>query len=127
LPIDPGFPPGTIWENSNEVYRDGQELRVRAEVVTDTETVEQYRQGYRCLQCHGVQDEPFPEVCKSRDVKGGSWACGYRMRDEQAARFEREYGGEGYWGPTPYEAFDDEREREAWTPKSGIWVPGTSS
>jgi hypothetical protein len=45
------------------------------------------------------------------------------MRDDQARRFEREYGGEGYWGPTPMDVYDDEREREAWVPKSGIYLP----
>jgi hypothetical protein len=102
---------------------DDGELRVAPEVISDRETIEQYRQGYRCLACHGVQDEPFPEVCKSRDVKGGTWACGYRMRDDQARRFEAEYGGEGYWGPTPLDVFEEEREREAWVPKDGIYLP----
>ena len=121
----PGFPPGTIFENSNRVYRDSEgRLMVAAEVITDRDTVEQYRQGYRCLACHGIQDEPFPEVCKVKDVKGGSWACGYRMRGDQARRFEAEYGGEGYWGPTPLSVFDEEREREAWTPKTQILLPG---
>lgn len=130
MPIDRGFPKGTIIENSNRVIRDTAtgEQYVAAEVISDRETIEQYRQGYRCLQCHGVQSEPFPEVCEAKDVKGGTWECGYRMRADQAERFEREYGGEGYWGPTPLDVYDDEREREAWKPagSSRIWVPGNN-
>ena len=129
LPIEPGFPAGTIIENSNRVVQntvDGS-LTVEAEVIGSEDFVNQYQQGYRCLKCHGVQDEPFPEVCKARDVKGGGWACGYRMRDRQPTEFANTRG-EGYWGPTPLSVFDDEREREAWKPagSSRIWVPGQS-
>jgi hypothetical protein len=125
LRIERGFPAGTIIENSKRVIKDtstGEHL-VEPEVIGSEDLINQYQAGYRCLKCHGVQDEPFPEVCKVKDVRGGTWACGYRMRDRQATDFANSRG-EGYWGPTPLSVFDDERERERWTPRSGIWVPG---
>jgi hypothetical protein len=124
--IERGFPDGTIIENSKRVVKDtgNGDLLVEPEVIGSEDLINQYQSGYRCLKCHGVVDQPFPEVCPAEDkTRPNGWKCGYRMRDRQAADFAGTRG-EGYWGPTPLSHFDDERERERWTPKSGIWVPG---
>jgi hypothetical protein len=126
LPIDPGFPEGTIIEHSNRVVKDTTDgtHRVEPEVIGSPEFIDQYQSGYRCLVCHGVQDEPFPKVCKHRDVTDpDGWKCGYEMRARQAADFAATRG-EGYWGPTPLDALDDERERENWKPATSILLPG---
>jgi hypothetical protein len=126
LPIERGFPAGTIIENSKRVLQDtgtGEHL-VEPEVIGSEDLINQYQAGYRCLKCHGVVDTPFPEVCPAEDkTRPNGWTCGYRMRDRQPAEFANTRG-EGYWGPTPLSAFDDEREREAFRKRAGIWVPG---
>ena len=122
--LDPGMGEETIIENSNAVYAVEGELRVGTNIVGSRDLINQYQQGYRCMQCHGVQDEPFPEVCKYRDRSvGGTWACGYRMRAEQAERFAKEFNGEQWYGPSPDDGGD--YEREFWKPAgdSRIWVP----
>jgi hypothetical protein len=126
LPIERGFPAGTIIENSKRVLQDtgtGEHL-VEPEVIGSEDLINQYQAGYRCLKCHGVVPTPFPEVCPAEDkTRPNGWKCGYRMRDRQPAEFANTRG-EGYWGPTPLSAFDDEREREAFRKRAGIWVPG---
>lgn len=120
-----GFPAETIFENSREVYIDEQGVpRSGINIAGSAELVEQYRQGYRCLRCHHVQSVAFPEECEARDkTVGGTWKCGFRMRDDQIRFLEAEHQGEHRYGPTPLSAFDDEREREAWVPKTGIYLP----
>lgn len=76
----------------------------------------QVRSGYRCLQCMGVQEEPFPEVCEEP-------FCDFEIRKYQLARYEREYEGERWYGPTPDSVFDEERERERWLRRKGVWLP----
>ncbi len=75
---------------------------------------EEYRQGYRCIKCHAAQQSAFPEECVE-------WYCRFRMREHQLEVIEFEHRGEMEPWPQPEL---DEREREAWTPRNGIWVPG---
>lgn len=125
MPIDRSMGEGVIVENSDMLVTVDGELRVATNIVASEDTINQYREGYRCMECHAIQDEPFPKVCKARDVTvPDGWRCGYEMRADQAMRFQREFKGEQYYGPTPLSQFDDEREREAWKPKTGILLPG---
>lgn len=117
----------TIVEGSNEVYVDPDGTpRQGVMIAGSPELIEEYRSGYRCLRCHGAQSEPFPEVCEVRDIRGGDWRCGFRIRDNQLRYLEAEFRGSHRYGPTPDHLLEDEREREAWTKRSGIWVPGAS-
>lgn len=114
-----------IFEDSNEVYVSGGQPRRGVNVVVGEDVVEQYRTGYRCLRCHGIQDEPFPEVCKARDLTG-TWRCGFEMRDNQIRFLENEHRGSEWYGPSPdlRDVWDDQDERENFQKRTGIWVPG---
>lgn len=120
--IERGLGEHVVVEGSHEVYLDGDGTpRQGVTVAVSPEQIEQYRQGYRCIRCHGVQSEPFPEVCEAED-RTGTWRCGFPMRTHQLARYEAEHRVQRY-GPTPLD--EEERERERWKPRgqSGIWLP----
>lgn len=119
MPIDRGMPDAVV-EGSNEVMLVGGEFRQGTNVAISRDEFEQYRLGYRCRVCHGVQSEPFPEVCETRDTTGSGWRCGYRMRAMQLADLERHHRGERWYGPSPD---DHDYEQEMWVPKNGILVP----
>jgi hypothetical protein len=118
--IERGLGAETIIDNSNRVRVIDGEPRIEPEVVISREKFEEYREGRRCLRCHGVQDEPFPEVCKVRDLTG-SWRCGFRMKDDQLRYLENEFGGERWYGPSPDHDYDPELEN--WKAATGIWLP----
>lgn len=117
--IEPGIPDMVVLTSEEmRVSSDGRK-HLMNEYVVPPATVEQFRQGYRCMECLAVQSQPFPEVCEEVYKDGGG--CGYRMREWQPERFESEFGGER-------ELFPDtdpvDVEREFWTPKtSRIVVP----
>lgn len=119
MPIDRGMPDAVV-EGSNEIMVVGGEPRQGTNVAISKDEFEQYRLGYRCRVCHGVQSVPFPEVCETKDVTGSGWRCGYRMRDMQLADLERHHRGERRYGPSEVDA---DYEQEAWRPRSGIWLP----
>lgn len=107
--IEPGLGGQVVVRHSDEVYetRDGRK-RVGLHMTVSPEIFEQYRQGYRCMNCHiGVQDEPFPERCKEP-------FCRYPMRRDQLRRLEFEdRGQETLWPDTePAEEPPD------------MWLPG---
>jgi hypothetical protein len=116
--IERGLGPNVIVDNSNRVRQIDGELRVDPQVVISREQFEEYRLGYRCLRCHGVQSKPMPEVCEVRDLTG-TWRCGYRIKDDQLRHLEQETD-EQWYGPSPD---DYDYEQENWMPKSGIYVP----
>ncbi len=121
MPIDPGLGDETIIENHPSVWVVDGEPRSGVNVVVSEDRWHEFRSGYRCLRCYGVQDEAFPEVCKARDLTG-SWRCGFRMRDDQLRFLENETTTQRY-GPSPD---DDDYERENFKPSgdSRIWLPG---
>lgn len=85
-------------------------------LVVSEEIFQQYRQGYRCLKCYGVQSQPFPEECEEP-------FCSFGIKENQLRYLEAEFQGEEFYGPTPDDVLDEEREREQWTKRSGIYVP----
>lgn len=117
MPIERGLGSDVVVEDSNEVWP-GQRRGVN--IATSEEKLEEYRLGYRCLRCHGVQGEAFPEVCQVRDLTG-DWRCGYEIRKNQIRDFTNEHRGEHRFGPTP---LDFDYEQENFTKRTGIWVPG---
>jgi hypothetical protein len=85
-------------------YSDGRQV-VDAMLEMPPEYVEQYRQGYRCIQCHhGPQREAFPKECME-------WYCKFPMRERQIEMFEQMFGGD----VTPEPAEEPELE-ELWLP-----------
>ena len=118
--------PEAIVENSREVFFDEEGVpRSGINLALPADRVEEYRQGYRCVKCHGVQSEAFPEVCEAADRSpGGTWKCGFRMRDDQVRILEAQHQGEQYYGPTPLEPYREQWEREDWVKKEGrVWIP----
>lgn len=123
--LEPGLGEGVVVEQSNEVYVVDGEMRSGVNVAMSAESFEQYRSGYRCLRCHGVQDEAFPEVCKVRDLTG-TWKCGFKIREDQLRYLEAEHRGSQWYGPSPddRDAWGDQDERENFQKRTGIWLPG---
>lgn len=123
--VEPGLPTMLV-EHGNIVFRrdDGREV-VASHKIVDEDTFEQYRQGYRCVQCDQVQSVPFPERCEfTVEFEGRRWQCPMRIRDEQLERLSFMYRGSGDWtAPDPYEVLDVERDDWKQT-RSGIVVPG---
>jgi hypothetical protein len=87
------------------------------------------QQGYCCIECGEAQikdglPKAFPEACS---------ACGFPMRQEQAARYSREFEGYTTVGPSrgvaELRAEDEEvkeraRRTQEGRPTSSILVPG---
>lgn len=115
--INPGIP-NMVVLTSDRAYRDGDgDLRVENDLVVPSAVIEQFRQGYRCMECLAVQSQPFPVVCEEVYKDGGG--CGYPMRMEQPDRFTRDF--EGVTDLFPVTEVDGERERHR--SRTGIVVP----
>jgi hypothetical protein len=116
--------PGAIVHQTDEIALVAGRPAVAANILMTDEQFAEYKEGRRCLKCHGKQDVAMPEVCQARDV-GGAWVCGYRIRADQLRHLESEYRGEHFVGETPD---DTDYEREFWKPAgdSRIWVPGSA-
>jgi hypothetical protein len=100
--IEPGMPDAVVL-NDDKLYAWGDgTLRRGSNILLPKETIEQYRQGYRCIRCHGVQDEPFPRECQQP-------FCRFPMRDRQLDLLAVEDGGE--MDPWPNRRTD-------------MWLPG---
>ena len=108
----PGLP-GAIVEDAPERWVINGQPRRGVNIAVTDEQFEQYRQGYRCIRCHGVQPEPFPAECVEP-------FCKFRIKDDQIRFLESEFRGEHRYGPSPVEV---DHEKEDWKPRSGIWLP----
>lgn len=69
-------------------------LREHFNYIYSEEDAERIRTGYCCIHCGESQVGqpvcPFPEDC---------WVCGFRMRDKQLERYEKEWVGHVRLGP----------------------------
>jgi len=78
--------------------KDGRRM-VETDMCLPPEYVEQYRQGYRCIMCHGgPQPEAFPKECFEP-------FCDFPMRERQVEVFTRLFAGEA-----THEQSEEERE-----------------
>ncbi len=96
--------------------KDG-DWRLENDLAVPDEVVEQFRQGYRCMDCLAVQSQAFPEICEEVYKDGGG--CGFSIRTEQPDRFSQNFGGD-------LDRFDngepqEDVERRAW--ELGIALP----
>lgn len=90
--IDPGIPKMVVLP-SNRMSRDRDgDWRVENDLVVPDSTIEEFRQGYRCMECLAVQSVAFPAVCEEVYKDGGG--CGYRIGSEQPERFAQDFGGD---------------------------------
>jgi DNA-directed RNA polymerase subunit RPC12/RpoP len=85
-----------------------------AAIVVPPHVVEEITAGYRCLVCHDVVEEAFPEKCP---------VCGFPMKERQLEQLEKTNLGEMQVGPTPLDTLDEEREQEGWKKSNGILIP----
>ena len=100
----------------------GQQHRVRNWLVTDR-GFKALQEGYMCLECGeywgiGIPSPqpPFPEQCL---------LCGFHVKRDQIMLLNREHQGERDMGMSPaMRELEEEREREMWKQKTGIWLPG---
>ena len=83
-------------------------------MLTDEE-LSQVKQGYRCLNCMEPFEQAFPEKCN---------VCGFLVRENQSFELLRQHQGEIDSETDQWKQLDEQREREAFKPRSGIWVPG---
>jgi hypothetical protein len=123
--ITPGMPEAVIRPSHDLYVRDGDVVRGFDLHLPDPERLEEFRQGYRCVKCLGVQSVAFPVVCEQvwrgePSLGIPETRCGYPIRDEQLRFIEQQYEGHEELWP----AREVDREREDWRPGSGIWVPG---
>lgn len=60
-----------------------------ADVIMDDDSIEQIRQGYKCIRCHEPQSEPFPVICETRlpEEVGGALCCLFPIREKQQEEF----------------------------------------
>lgn len=115
MPIDPGMGE-VIVEDAPEVWRINGRLVGGANIAVSDEVFDQFRHGYRCLRCYGVQPEAFPDECVEP-------FCRFPIRADQLRYLEAEHRGEQRYGPSPIDDAAEEVERQTWTPKTGIWLP----
>jgi hypothetical protein len=129
--IEPGMPEAVIRTSREVVTVAGEEHQAVELHLPDPERLEEYRQGYRCLQCHGVQTRPFPDRCTQRWVDAGhpddclcpACGCHYEIARLQTDRLSHEFAGEKDLWPTR----TDDDDRLTWRPRNGIWVPGDAA
>lgn len=93
----------------------------------DAETVERFRLGRLCLECHEPQESPFPSAGEGHHLPH----CSFDMRREQSDRFEKEFEGEKWLGPTTsldyeFDRLEEEGQRKRFTAGSQIMVPRES-
>lgn len=115
--IEPGIPNMVVLTSDRATQDAEGNWRVENDFVVPPAIVEQFRQGYRCMECLAVQSQPFPPVCEERYKDGGG--CGYPIRAEQPERFARDFGGEQELFP----GAEVDREREQFQRRTGIVVP----
>jgi hypothetical protein len=124
MPItDPGLT-GAVVRPGTEARLTDEGWHVPMNITMPPELFEQYRQGYRCPRCHSVQSEAFPEECEMvwRDT---GQRCGFKIKDKLNDWLEFEFRGEeSLWPENREDAINDDREREDWTARKGIWLPG---
>ena len=114
---------GAVISAGNRVYREDGDWRVEMNITMPPDLFEQYRQGYRCPACHSVQSRAFPEECETVWRDTGE-KCGFPIKDRLNDWIEAEFQGEvSLWGDRD-SYIEDQREREDWVPKTGIWLPG---
>lgn len=94
----------------------GNEHRTRNWLLTE-QGFAAAEQGYLCANCgEWPLPEAFPKHCP---------ICQFNVRDEQTNLLVREHQGTRDMGPSPaMKALEEEREREAWIPATGVWLPG---
>ena len=123
MPItDPGLP-GAVVRPGNEVHKTEEGWVVPMNITMPPELFEQYRQGYRCPACHSVQSTAFPERCETVWRDTGE-RCDFPIKDKLNDWLEFEFRGEETLWPDREDALGEDREREDWVKKTGIWLPG---
>lgn len=115
--INPGIPNMVVLTSDRATVDKDGDIRFENDYVVPPEIVEQFRQGYRCMECLAVQSQPFPEVCEEVYKDGGG--CGYRIRFEQPDRFARDFEGVVELFPD-LEPVDVERQKYE---RTGLWTP----
>ncbi len=124
MPIrNPGLPGAVMRESPEARFVPGEGWHRPMDLILAPEQFEQYRTGYRCPRCHSVQSQAFPEECETVWRDTGE-KCGFRIKDDLHKWLEFEFRGEETLWPDREDAINDDREREDWTPATGIWLPG---
>lgn len=96
-------------------------------IIIDEDSVEQIRQGYKCIRCFEPQSEPFPVLCESRapaELGGERW-CNFPIRAQQREEFEIMFKGEVEVGSriSVVDELGRLREIDEYEAKHGVVLP----
>lgn len=121
-PRRPALPIATEPDPEHVLVSSDGRVREHLNLIYDVHDCERIRLGYCCIHCGESQvghgGEVFPEKCA---------VCHYPMRDQQRARFAKEFVGNVRVGPST--SHDEELEiaeqmlRDERTTRSGIVLP----
>lgn len=116
--LHPGLP-GAVVRTSTEVVADSGELRQSLNWTVSPETIQEFREGYRCALpphgCGAAQETAFPDKCIEP-------YCNFNLRDNLGRWFERVFAGEEDLWPDRQQ--DDPLEQhEFYASKAGIVLP----
>jgi hypothetical protein len=120
--IDPGLT-GAVLQPDAELHLTEEGWIRSMRITMPPELFDQYRSGYRCPRCHSVQSTAFPVECETVWRDTGE-RCGFPIKDKLNDWLEFEFRGEESLWPDREDALGDEREREDWQARNGIWIPG---
>jgi len=120
--IDPGLN-GAVVRPGDEVHLTEEGWVRPMKMTLSPEQFEQFRAGYRCPRCFSVQSTAFPEECETIWRDTGE-PCGFRIKDKLNDWLDFEFRGEETLWPDREDALDDDRERESFRKRTGIWLPG---
>jgi hypothetical protein len=125
--IHPGLPVKAVGSGNRYTVNDDRRM-VETVVEVGPEVWEQYRTGYRCVRCHAVQEEPFPERC----IESQYGICHFPIRERQLEELEWSFVGDVTHPGDPevdWEKWDAEEGQQIWTPSpeapppDQIWLP----
>jgi len=120
--IEPGLK-GAVVRTGSEAHQTPNGWEPQTDITMPPELFEQYRTGWRCPNCHTVQDEAFPKVCKTVWKDTGE-RCGFQIKDRINEWLEFNFRGEETLWPDHTHADEDEDERKYFQKRTGIWLPG---
>jgi hypothetical protein len=113
--IHPGLP-GAVVRTNAELYAENGELRRGLHWTLPPETIEEFRQGYRCALpphgCGAAQQEAFPEKCIEP-------YCDFNLKRDLSLWLAMAFEGEEtLWPEQPAD-----EERNQWRAARGLWLP----
>lgn len=116
--VHPGLP-GAVVRTATEVVADSGELRQSLNWTVSPETIQEFREGYRCALpphgCGAAQETAFPAKCIEP-------YCNFNLRDNLGRWFAQVFEGEEDLWPDR-EQDDPLEQHRFYASKAGIVLP----